>query len=60
MTQCVCIIMYRGQVRGERRVGGERGEGAKWGEVKWGGRGGETWQLQGEGQRKLPDTIKIK
>ena len=26
MAQCVCIIIYRGQVRGERRVGGWGGE----------------------------------
>ena len=54
--------MYRGQVRGVRRVGGEgRGgeEGGKWGregeerEGRW--RGPERrGQPQGEGQRKLP------
>ena len=39
MTQCVCVIMYRGQVRGERGGwgGGEMGGWQEWGN---GGRGG--------------------
>ena len=45
ITQCECIIIYRGQVRGEG--GGVRG----------GERRGDLAQ-QGEGQRKLPDTMK--